>query len=374
MANVLSLIPYNIFPPKLGGQKGIALFNQYLSQHHNLICVTIKNNDPRFASYKVFNILSDSKFRYLNFLYFFKVRKIIHENRITDLIIEHPYLGWLGILLKWFCNVQLFVHSHNIEGLRFKSNGKWWWRILLSYEAYVHRNANFTFCITSEDRLYMIKKMWVTPANSMVVTYGIEMESPPSYEEKIIARRYLESEHGISQESFIFLFNGTLDYAPNLSALQTILFYINPIFRGYQIPYKIIICGKNLPDHMENLKSFQDDNIIYAGFVDDISVYFKGSDVFINPIVDGGGIKTKLVEALGNNMNAVSTENGAIGINPEICNDKLYLVKGLDWNDFALKMRLALYSRNSIPELYYEHFSWKNIAVLASGCFRERDG
>jgi hypothetical protein len=64
---------------------------------------------------------------------------------------------------------------------------------------------------------------------------------------------------------------------------------------------------------MNELKNYADQNIIYAGFVDDISIYFKGADVFINPVSYGGGIKTKLVEALGYNLNAVSTSNGAIG-------------------------------------------------------------
>lgn len=46
MANVLSLVSYKIFPAKLGGQKGIAFFNKYFSEYHNLICVTVKDNDP----------------------------------------------------------------------------------------------------------------------------------------------------------------------------------------------------------------------------------------------------------------------------------------------------------------------------------------
>jgi len=71
MANVLSLVSYKIFPAKLGGQKGIALFNKYFSEYHNLICVTVKANDPALANYTVLNILTDSKLRYINVFYFF---------------------------------------------------------------------------------------------------------------------------------------------------------------------------------------------------------------------------------------------------------------------------------------------------------------
>jgi hypothetical protein len=70
MANVLSIVTYKIFPAKLGGQKAIALFNEYFSKHDNLSCFTIKDNDPSLAPYKVFNLLSNHRLRYLIIFYF----------------------------------------------------------------------------------------------------------------------------------------------------------------------------------------------------------------------------------------------------------------------------------------------------------------
>ena len=60
MANVLSIVSYNFLPPKMGGQKGIALFNRFLAQHVQLSCVTTKNNDPAAENaYEVLNLLSN---------------------------------------------------------------------------------------------------------------------------------------------------------------------------------------------------------------------------------------------------------------------------------------------------------------------------
>ncbi|MCC6447095.1 MAG: hypothetical protein IT215_00210, partial [Chitinophagaceae bacterium] len=42
--HILSLVPYKIFPAQMGGQKGIALFYKYLSQHVSLRVITTKNN------------------------------------------------------------------------------------------------------------------------------------------------------------------------------------------------------------------------------------------------------------------------------------------------------------------------------------------
>ena len=92
--------------------------------------------------------------------------------------------------------------------------------------------------------------------------------------------------------------------------------------------------------------------------MDDIDIFFKGADVFINPISEGGGIKTKLVEALGFNLNAVSTQWGALGIDPAICNGKLLLAKNLDWAGFVKLVTKAALIRREIPPAYFQHFYW----------------
>jgi polysaccharide biosynthesis protein PslH len=366
MANVLSLVSYKIFPSNMGGQKCIALLNKHLSQYHNLTCVTIKDNDPSCADYKIINILSNSKLRYINIFYFFTLRKIIKQNSISHVIIEHPYYGWLGLLLKWFCRVKLIIRSHNIEGLRFKSVGKWWWGILWNYEKFVHRNANHTFCITEEDRQYMLRCFRLKPGKTTMITYGIEWNEPPTAEERQSARDEICKKHSVADNTLLYLFNGNLKYEPNLDAVKNIINNINPFLQSNNLSYRIFICGQGLPDEMNEPREYAKNNIIYTGFVDDISIYFKGADVFINPVTDGGGIKTKLVEALGYNLNAVSSVNGAIGISPEICNGKLLLIKDNNWEEFAKQMRDVTSINTTIPKAFFDQFYWDNIAKKAA--------
>lgn len=367
MANVLSIVTYKIFPAKLGGQKGIALFNEYFSKQLNFFCFTITDNDPSYASYKVFNQLGNHRLRYINPFYFSRLKKIIKENNITHILLEHPYYGWMALLLKYYCGVKLIVHSHNIEAERFKTLGKWWWRILWYYEKFVHAHADFTFCITQADRNYFSKQYKIPESKSAVVTYGIEWNTIPSISERSEAKNLLFEKYSIPVGTHLFLFNGTLSYPPNLSAVKNIVENINPLFALKNIPYKIIICGKGLPDEMNELKNYADQNIIYAGFVDDITVYFKGVDVFINPVTEGGGIKTKLVESLGYGLNAVSTHNGAIGVDENICNGKLLLTHNNNWQLFADKMEIAVGLTQSVSPAFFNHFYWKNIACKAAG-------
>lgn len=198
------------------------------------------------------------------------------------------------------------------------------------------------------------------------ITYGFELSKPPSSRERLNAKKTLQDLHGIDADELIIFFNGTLDYAPNLAAVDIILQEINPrLLNKKRLRYKIIICGKNLPAAYNELKSHANERIIYAGFVQDISAYFAGADLFINPVIGGGGIKTKLVEALGYDLSCVSTESGAIGVNDKITGQKLKIVPDADWESFTnaiFEMKTAA----AIPEQFFQHFYWGNIAGKAA--------
>lgn len=369
--NILSLVSYKIFPADMGGQKGIAFFNRYLSRHINLCCVTTQENS-RFTEegYPIKNILSNSAVRYINPLYFFTLKKIIQEEKITHLIVEHPYYGWLGILLKWFCKVRLIVHSHNIESLRFKTMSKWWWGILWHYEKHVHKNADYNFFIQEDDRRYAVDNFKLNPETCTVITYGFELSEAPSPLVKQAAKEALRKLHGIAEDDKILLFNGTLNYKPNLAGLNIILEQINPsLLKAKGFKYKIVICGNKLPANYLGLVQYKEKNIIYAGFVDDINLYFKGADIFINPVIDGGGIKTKVVEALGYNLSVLSTASGAVGVPPAITGGKLEILPNNNWDLFAQRIML-LNTEINIHPAYFDHFYWDNIAKKAADAMK----
>lgn len=369
MIRVASLVSYQVMPAKMGGQKGIYLFLKYFSRYCNVTCYTIQKNIPGGnEAFMVKNILSNHRLRYINPAYFFILKKEFRKNDITHLIIEHPYYGWLGILLKWFTKVKFIVHSHNIESLRFRDTGRWWWKILWFYERFTHRRADKNFFISEEDRQYAIQHFGLEREKTRVITYGIEQPHIPSIEEKTAARQKIAAIHGIDKNDIILLYNGTLNYPPNLRALDLILNEINPAVQQHtKHKFTVIICGSKLPASYDNLENYRMQKVVYPGFVDNISDYFLAADIFINPIDEGGGIKTKLVEALAADCTAVSFIKGAIGVPKNVTGDKLFIVSDGNLPEFVHAIDRAVETiHKHIPGIFFEHFYWDNIAKKAA--------
>lgn len=366
MLKIASLVPYKIIPAITGGEKGIFYFLKYVARHADITAFSVTENAGTVEGINFVDVLGSThkKSRYADFSVFHKIKNTCLSLNIKHIIVEHPYYAWLGIALKKWGGLKLIIHSHNIEASRFKSVNKWWWPILHQYEKFAHRQADFNFFITEEDRGYAIRTYRLDAGKCAVITYGIENTAAPSFEEKQQKKIQVCEELGLSVSNKLILFNGTLDYAPNRDGLDKILREINPLLQQQAgFSYKIVICGLRLPTEYNNLKDYQEQHIIYKGFVEDIGIYFNAADLFINPITDGGGIKTKLVEALGADTPAVSFKAGAYGIPPSVTGDCLSVVTDDDYKGFSNAIQEQLLKpHKSIPISFYDHFSWEAIA------------
>jgi hypothetical protein len=101
--------------------------------------------------------------------------------------------------------------------------------------------------------------------------------------------------------------------------------------------------------------------------VEDIETYFSGADIFINPVLTGGGVQTKNLDALSYGLNIVCFDNMLSGLELPLCREKVFIATANNWVDFAAKMRLALESPSppTSPE-FFQHYSFDNqVANLA---------
>jgi len=362
--NIVSLVSYDILPYNTGGQKSIAQFNEYLGSIADLWVVSTSTNNIQLAKhYTLLPWMKTSLSKFLQLSLFFRIRDLIKKEQINFFMLEHPYMGWLGWLVKTFCNIPLIIHTHNVEYLRFKSLGRKWWPILKWYEQWVLTIADVVFCISEDDKQLMIDRFGLQASKCHVITFGLPLDSIPL--DKDAAADKVKSLHNISSNEAIILFNGALQYFPNYQAVKDIIYQINPLLLATNLSYKIIICGKGLPEELNGLKDFVDKNIIYAGLVPDIELYFKAADIFINPVLSGGGIKTKLVEALGYDTTVISAATGALGADTIACGNKLIVIPDNDWNVFAEAIIANIHHPITTPNSFYEEYYWGNIVNKA---------
>lgn len=345
----------------MGGQKGIAIFCKYLGEQNELTAVSVEDNDLSLAeTYTMLPVFSKERRRYLNPFYVFSISRIIRQKRIKNIITEHPYMAWMGYYLKKTLNIKWFVHTHNIEYERFRTIGKSWYKFLKLYETAVYKNADKVFFKTIEDIEFAAQNKMLKKENAVLVPFGIEIDKNPG--DRNVQKKRIYDHHNIPADATLIFFNGTLDYKPNLDALLFILNEINPLLlKESSFNYRILICGRGLPSSFNELKGYADKNIIYAGFVDDVYAYFKAAGIFINPVITGGGVKTKIVEAMGYGTTVVSSTSGAAGIELSVCGDKMKVVADNNANDFVMEILNCKDQITPTPQSYYEYYSWRNI-------------
>ena len=362
MKKLLVIAPYQYLPYFSGGQKSIAQFLDHLGRETDLTVISVSENDALLIkSYKHLAWLKKRSFsKYFDVSLISRLTTLIKEEKFDAVIWEHPYYTWLAGMIKKRTGIKTILHIHNIEYQRFQSTGKWWWPLLRTYEKRFFVIADEILFVSPEDKRFAIEKWGIEEKKCIEVAFGVEISKYP--DDKDNCNKAVKTIHRIAGDEKILLFNGLLDYKPNLDALLVILKEINPVLFQYpNFRYKIIICGKRLPAELNELRHYADKNIVYAGFVEDIEMYFKGADLFLNPVQSGGGIKTKMVEAIAFGTTVITTETGAMGIHRDICGEKLVVVPDNSWNNFA---RAIIKNANNVeitPSSYYDYYYWGSI-------------
>ncbi len=358
MKKILVIAPYPYLPFFSGGQKLIAKFLDYLSKEAQVTVIGSETNDWSLApGYTCLPWLKPSFSRYYDTGLVNKITALVKSENLQVLICEHPYMAWLAFRIRKRTGIKVIIHTHNIEYQRFRSMGKWWWPILKWYEKRSFKKADGILFITPEDKYFAVQKWGIPEEKCTEVPFGIDINSYPL--DRAASKKEIADRHGFAETDTILSFNGLLDYKPNLDALKIILDVINPLLlQQGSFRYKIIINGKQLPEEMNGLKEYADRNVIYTGFVEDIVSYLKATDIFLNPVQGGGGIKTKMVEAIGFGATVIATEKAATGIEREVCGKKLIILPDNDWSSFSQKIIDSSNQSVVTPDAYYKVYYW----------------
>jgi glycosyltransferase involved in cell wall biosynthesis len=107
------------------------------------------------------------------------------------------------------------------------------------------------------------------------------------------------------------VFTGLFTHLPNQQGIRFFLDEVLPLIHEVKPKARLYVVGKNPPAWLQRRA---DDRVIVTGYVDDVRPYIARAAVFVIPLLSGGGIRGKALEAMAMGKPIVSTQVGIEGI------------------------------------------------------------
>ena len=182
---------------------------------------------------------------------------------------------------------------------------------------------------------------------------------------------------GLKQEERTLIFVGTMNWYPNIEAVLYLCNQVMPLLRERCDSITLKIIGANPPAEILKFNSTTTD-IKILGFVDEIRDHIEKATLYVCPIMDGGGTKLKILDALGmgkaivahriasEGIDVMESENIVFADTPaEYCTAIVSLM-----NDSEKRTRLGEAAR----KLAIERYDFESIGQSLSNYYLERTG
>ena len=173
---------------------------------------------------------------------------------------------------------------NQLESARFRRFERRWW-------------ARVDGCVVTSEREERIVRSHAPRTPAAVVPNGVDLgHFRPA---------------AVEPEPNTLLFNGVLDYRPNLDAAQHLTETIWPLIVRRCPGARLTIVGRG---HAADLRRLRGPDVQVTGEVDDLRPYLERAAVVGVPIRMGGGTRLKVVEGLATGKAMVSTSLGCEGV------------------------------------------------------------
>ncbi len=122
------------------------------------------------------------------------------------------------------------------------------------------------------------------------------------------------SQRAFKRDEKTLLFVGAMDRGTNVEAVLYLRQHILPLVRE-QVPEVMFIIAGSRPLPEVRKLAENDANTIVTGFVNDLESCYRTATVFVAPLLTGGGMIVKILDALASGTPVVTTSIGNEGIN-----------------------------------------------------------
>jgi len=211
--------------------------------------------------------------------------------------------------LRRLVAARRLVMAHNVESLIWqryceteKNRLKRWymrrqWRKFEHFEKRTFAEADQTVAVSFEDASLMRSRF--RAGNVAVVENGVDVSFfQPADERRQLGR---------------ILFLGSLDWRPNLDAVNLLLNAIFPLVETLEPSARLCLVGRNPPEWLRRKVNGTPAVELHAN-VPDVRPYLAQCGILAVPLRIGGGSRIKILEALASGLPVVSTRVGAEGL------------------------------------------------------------
>jgi len=204
-------------------------------------------------------------------------------------------------------NVKIVLFFHNLMTLQYKniyrSRTDLAKKVIAFMEYLQIRKFEKTMLLQMENAVLLTK----------IENEAVRILSPDTniYEIplEINLNEYIPAPDLIDQQRITF--TGTMSYEPNHEGASYFIIKIIPLIRRDFPNARFFVVGMNPPKYLQDLG---DDRIIITGEVKNMQEYINKSAVIVVPLLSGGGMRYKILEAFALSKAVVSTSVGAEGI------------------------------------------------------------
>ncbi len=346
MAKILTIIPYEFYPPRYGGALRCFYLLKEMAKCHEVILLTVQpmgdfiNTEAITfpANVRIISMHDEKGYRSV-----FNIFPNRVANAINSRIIQHSLFkkGNL-LLLKSYPLLKRFLTSDKIDLVNYETL-----ECFSLLRPYVRKHSPSTRHLY--DAHNVDSELWLQQAKMLQLPHLMQYAEGALFAEKLLYKtadicfccsdidknkllalnngkgKFCTIPNGVNIKDRPFdenpdkhsiqtiLFCGTLDYAPNIEGVLWFYKEVFPLVKRKFPQLKFTVIGKmDSPGPYADL--IADPSVNFVGFVPDVVPYYLNNSVFVVPLFSGSGTRLKILEAMSMGNPIVSTGIGAEGL------------------------------------------------------------
>jgi sugar transferase (PEP-CTERM/EpsH1 system associated) len=260
------------------------------------------------------------------------------------------------------CEYILQKRTHEADLKRGRLHGAAYsyvqWQRLHGFERAAMNAADATLAVSSQDAAVLKQLAPNKPVE--VIPNGIDVASYSAFA--------APAQHNTPT----IIFTGKMDFRPNIEAMLWFAREAWPAVKQAIPAAQLRIVGQKPSPRLDALRN--DPDIVITGQVDDVRPHIAAADVYIAPLLAGGGTRFKLLEAMAMRKSIVTTALGCEGFDVQPGREMMIADTGSDFAGAVIELLRSEGRRRQLGERAFTFVSatydWKAIVPNLEQVYR----